>query len=90
MVYQLLGQAVSSLQDCFAQERVFPLEEGTVYYLPSQAFSRAKLSLALVTTGSLTLVLAVLNPVTIRCLLQKVGGPVHRYLRKLQTALSSL
>ena len=90
VVYQLFGQAVASLQDRFARERVFPLEEGSVYYLPSEVFSRAKLSLAPVTTGSLTLVLTVLNPVTLRRLLHKVGGPVHGSLRKLQTALSSL
>ena len=64
-VYQLFGQVVASLQDRFARERVFPLEEGRVYYLPSEVFSRAKLSLALVTTGSLTLLLTVLNPVTL-------------------------
>ena len=90
MVYQLFGQAVASLQDRFARVRVFPLEEGSVYYLPSEFFSRAKLSLAPVTTGCLTLLLTILNPVTLRRLLHKVGGPVHGSLRKLQTALSSL
>ena len=89
MVYQLFGEAVASLQHRFARERVFPFEEGSVYF-PSEVFSRAKLSLALITTGSLTLMLTVHNPVTLRRLPRKVGGPVHGSLRKLQTALSSL
>ena len=90
VVYQLFGQAVASLQDRFARDRVFPLEEGSVYYLPSEFFSRAQLSLAPVTTGSLTLLLTVLNPVTLRRLLHKVRGPVHGSLRNFQMALSSL
>ena len=61
-----------------------------MYYLPSEVFSRVKLSLAPVTTRSLTLVLTVLNPVTLRRLLQKSGGPVHGSPRQLQVALSSL
>ena len=55
MVYQPFGEALSRLQDRFARERTFPLEEGRVHYLPSEFFSRAKLSLAPVTTMSLTL-----------------------------------
>ena len=35
VVYELFGQAVARLHDCFARERAFPLEEGRVYYLPS-------------------------------------------------------
>ena len=90
VVHQLFGQAVASLQDRFARERAFPLEEGRVYYLPSEVFFRAKLCLALVTTGSLTLLLTVLNRVTLRRLLHRLGGLVYGSLRKLQTALSSL
>ena len=75
MVYQLFGQAVARLQYRFAQERTIPLEEGRVYYLPYEVFSGAKLSLAPVTTGSPTLLSTVLNPVTLRCLLQKLEGP---------------
>ena len=90
MVYQLFGQAVAFLQDRFARKLAFSLEEGRVYYLPSEIFSRAKLSLAPVTTGSLTLLLTVLNLVTLRRLLHKFGGPVHGSLRQLQVALSSL
>ena len=90
VVYQLFGPAVASLQDRFARERVFPLEEGSVYCLPSEVFSRGKLSLPPVTTGSLTLLLTVLNPVTLRRLLHKIGGPVQGYLRKLHTTLFSL
>ena len=90
VVYQLFGQALASLQECFARERVFPLEEGRVYYLPSKVFSRAKLSLAPVTTGSLTLLLTLLNPVTLRRLLHRLGGPVYVSLRQLQMASSSL
>ena len=86
----LFGQAVARLRNRFARERTFPLEEGRVYYLPSEVFSRARLSLAPVTTGSLTLLLTVLNPVTLRRLLRKLGGPVHGSLRQLQVALSSL
>ena len=58
---QLFGQAVARLQDRFARERTFPLEERRVYYLPSEVFSRAKLSLAPVTTGSLTLPMTVIT-----------------------------
>ena len=83
VAYQLFGQAAASLQDHFARERAFPSEEGSVYYLPSEVFSRAKLILAPVTRGFLTLLLTVLNPVTLRRLLHKVGGPVHGSLRKL-------
>ena len=83
VVYYLFAQAVASLQDRFARERVFPLEEERVYYLPSKVFSRAKLSLAPVTTGSLTLLLTVLNPVSLWCLLYRLGGPVHGSLRQL-------
>ena len=90
VVYQLFGQAVVRLPDRFAQERVFPLEEGRVYYLPFEVFSSAKLSLAPVTTGSLTLLLTVLNPVPLRHLLHRLGGPVHGSLHQLQVALSSL
>ena len=90
VAYQLFGQAVVRLQDRYARERAFLLEEGRVYYLPSEVFSRAKLSLAPVTTGSLTLLLTVLNPVTLRRLLHKLGGPVHGSVRKLRVALSSL
>ena len=63
VVYQLFGQAVARLQNRFVRERAFPLEEGRVYYLPSEVFSRAKPGLAPVTTGSLTLLLTVLTPV---------------------------
>ena len=77
VVYQLFGQAVARLQDRYARERTIPLEEGSVYYLPSEVFSRAKLSLAPITTGSLTLLLTVLNLITLRCLLHKPGGPLH-------------
>ena len=48
----------------------------------SYLFSRA--------TGSLTLLLTLLTPVTLRRLLHKAGGPVYGSLRKLQPALSSL
>ena len=57
VVYQLFGQAVARLQDRYARERTLPLEEGRVYYLPSEVFSGAKLNLAPVTTGSLNLLL---------------------------------
>ena len=67
VVYELFGQAVARLQDRFARERVFPLEQGRVYYLPFEAFSTAKPSLAPGTTGSLTLLLTVLNPLNFRC-----------------------
>ena len=90
VVYQLFGQAVARLQDRFAQERVFRLEEGRVYYLPYEVSSRAKLSLAPVTTGSLTLVLTVLYLVTLRRLWHRLGGPVHGSVRQLQVGLSSL
>ena len=82
------GSSESSRPFCTGEG--LPLEEGSVYYLPSEFFSRAKLSLAPVTAGSLTLLLTVLNPVTLRRLLHKVGSPIHGSLRKLQTALSSL
>ena len=90
MVYHLLGQAVARLQHLFAEERAFRLEEGRVYYLSSIFLSGAKLSPAPVTTGSPTILLAVLNPVTLRRLLHKLGGPVHGSLRQLQVAFSSL
>ena len=61
-----------------------------MYYLPFEVFSRAKLSLAPVATGSLTLVLTVFNPVTLRRLLHKPDGPVHGSPRRLQVAFSSL
>ena len=61
-----------------------------MYYLPSRVFARARLSFAPVTTGSLTLLLMVFNPVTLQRLLRKVVGPVSGSLRKLQAALSSL
>ena len=61
-----------------------------MYYLPSEVFSRAKLNLAPVTTGSLTLLLTVLNPVTLWRLLRGLGGPIHGSLRQLQTTSSSL
>ena len=54
-----------------------------MYYLPSEFFARARLNFALVTTGSLTLLLTVLNPVTHRRLLQRVEGPIHGSLSKL-------
>ena len=77
VVYQLFGQAVARLQDRYARERTFPLEEGRVYYLPFEVFSRAKLNMAPVTIGSLTLLLRVLNLVTLRRFLHKLSGPVH-------------
>ena len=61
-----------------------------MYYLPSKVFSRAKLSLAPVTTGSLTLALTNLNLVTLWRFLHRLGGPIHGSARQLQTALSSL
>ena len=64
-MYQLFGHATVRLRDHFARERAFPLEAGCVYYLPSEVFARARLSFAPVTTGSLTLLLTVLNLVTL-------------------------
>ena len=90
VVYQLFSQAVARLQDHFERERVLSSEVGSVYYLPFEGISRAKLGFAPVTTGSLPLLLTVLNVVTLRRLLHSVGGPVHGSLRRLQTALSSL
>ena len=88
VVYQLFGHATARLLDRSARERAFPLEAGCVYYLPSEVF--AQLSFTPVTTGSLTLLLTVLNPVTPRRLVQRVEGPIHGSLSKLQSALSSL
>ena len=90
MVYQLFGQAAAHLCDRFVREQVFPLESDRVYYLPSRVFAWARLNFVPVTTGSLTLLSTVLNPVTLWCLLRKVSDPVSGSLRKLHTALSSL
>ena len=89
-VYQLFRHATARLRDRSVRERAFPLEAGCVYYLPSDFFARARLSFAPVTTRSVTLLLTVLNPGTLRRLLQRVEGPIHGSLSKLQSALSSL
>ena len=52
VVYQLLGQAIANLQHRFAPERAFPLEEGSVYYLPSEVFLEPSSALRLLPRGT--------------------------------------
>ena len=87
VVYRLFGQVAARLCDSFAREQVFPLELDCVYHLPSGVFAQAGLSFVPVTTGSVTLLLTVLNLVT---LLRKVGDPVSGFLCKLQAAWSPM
>ena len=75
-----------------------PLRKGTsvplgvyhVYYLPLGVFARARLNFVPIATVSLTLLLTVLNPMTLRRLLRKLSAPISGSLRKLHIALSSL
>ena len=72
------------------QSLCFPLEPVWVYYVPPDFFDRARLSFAPVTTGSLTLLLTALYPVTLRRFFSTMQPPVGASLQKLQRALSIL
>ena len=90
VVYQLFGQTAACLPCRVKGEGVFPSESGRVYHFPPDVFVRARLSFTPVSRGSLTPLLTVINPLTLRRLLRKEEGPVAGSLRKLQTTLTSL